>query len=78
MGFRSTILCIGYFCLFNITFLLLIKIDVIWSMKLVQAEKLIVHLSWGRIEAVSYGTINEISENFSAMRLRIEVSKLHV
>ena len=76
--FCSTIACIGYLCLFNITFLLLIKIVVSWYMKMVQVKKFLVHWYWWRMESGSYITSNEVSENFSAMRLRIEVSKLHV
>ena len=77
-GVCSTITCIGYFCHLNITFIILLTIDVSWSTKLFQAKKFMVQLSWERIEAGSYCTINNIYENFSALRLRIEVSKLHV
>ena len=30
-GFRSTIACIGYFCYFNLTFLILLIVDVSWT-----------------------------------------------
>ena len=69
-GFHSTIACIGYFCHSNLTFLILITIDVRGFVKLVQAKKFIVHPSLGRIESVSYGTINDNYGVFPAMRLR--------
>ena len=42
VGFRSTIACIGYFCHYNLTFLLLLTIDVRGPMKLIQVKKFIV------------------------------------
>ena len=42
-GFRSTIVCIGYFLHSNLTFLIFITIDMRGSMKLVQAKNFIVH-----------------------------------
>ena len=78
VGFCSTIACTGHFSLFDITFILLLTIDVIWLMKLDQTSFLIVKWYWGRIEPGANGMINEISDNFSAMSFIIEVSKLHV
>ena len=77
-GFCSTIACTGYSCHFNLTFILLLIVDVRGSMKLFEANEFIVNRSLGRTETVSYGSTNDISETFSAMRLRIEVRKLHV
>ena len=77
-GFRSKIVCTGYFGLFDLPFLLFLTIDVSWPTKLAQTKNLIVKWSWGRIESGTCGTISDISENFSAMRFRIEVNKLHV
>ena len=74
----SNIACIGLFHHSNITFLILITIDVIESMKLIQAKKFIVFWPLGRIEASYNGKINEIYDTFSAMRLRVWVIKLHV
>ena len=66
MGVRSTTACIGHFHHYNLTFLLLLKIYVIGSMKMIQEKKFIV-----LCEAGSNGTIHDISETFLVMRIRV-------
>ena len=66
------------FCLFDLTFLLLITIDVIWIMKTAKTKLLIAKWSWGVIKSDSDVIINEISETFSTTRFIIQVRKLHV
>ena len=56
----------------------LLTIGVSWPIKLSHTKKLILKLYWGKIILVANGTTNNIPENFSAMRFRIKVRKLHV
>ena len=58
--------------------ILLVVVDVIVSMKMVKLKEFVVFWTWRRIEADSNHGFYDIPETFSAIRLGVEVSKLHV
>ena len=53
--------------LFSSIVILVVVIDVIGSMKLVKLKDFVVFRTWRRVEVVSNGTVNDISEDFSAL-----------
>ena len=64
-------------CSFRLIFLLVIIIDVSGSVKIFKMKYFVAFLPWWRIEAYSNCAVDDIPENFSAMKLGVEVNKLH-
>ena len=67
-----------YTSLLFVLFTMLLPLMVSGSMEAVEANKFLMFRSWYRIEAGSYGVIDEITDNFSLMGFGVDIHELHV